>query len=73
MIHLDKWPVNIEKPEYLISPTNDGLGTEMNEKGLNIFKDTKGMIIDYHPSYDGHIYISEKIMEYVNKNLINDE
>lgn len=69
LIHLDKWPDNIEKPEYLISSTNDGLGSEISKKGLNIFKDTKGIINDYHPSYDGHTYIAEKIIEYLNKKI----
>ena len=71
MIHLDKWPYNTEKPEYLISSSNDGLGNEIYKKGLSIFKDTKGMIPDYHPSYSGHAYIAEKIIEYVIKKQIN--
>ena len=67
MIHQDIWPYNIEKPHYLISSCNDGFGNDINQKGLNIFKDTKGMINDYHPSYGGHLYIAEEIIEYLVK------
>lgn len=70
MIHLDRWPLNTEKPEYLISSSNDGLGNEINQKGLSIFKDTKGIIPDYHPSYSGHVYIAEEIIKYFKKNDI---
>jgi hypothetical protein len=70
MIHLDRWSLNTEKPEYLISASDDGLGNEIKNKGLSIFKDTNGMINDYHPSYSGHEYIAEEIIKYLKKNNI---
>ena len=70
MMHLDRWPLNTEKPEYLISTSDDGLGNEIKNKGLSIFKDTNGMINDYHPSYSGHEYIAEGIIKYLEKNNI---
>jgi lysophospholipase L1-like esterase len=70
MIHLDRWSLNTEKPEYLISASDNGLGNEIKNKGLSIFKDTNGMINDYHPSYSGHEYIAEEIIKYLKKNNI---
>jgi hypothetical protein len=69
MIHEDYWPDIYEKPKNLISTSDDGLLQEIIRNEETILHDTNGQIIDYHPSYKGHMTIGENILKKINENI----
>lgn len=68
----DIWPSHIPKPKNLIDIETQGLLHYIIENKQTIIYDTGGKIIDYHPSYDGHMKIGRKITKHIeNINLYN--
>lgn len=68
LIHEDYWPTMYEKPKYLISTSEDGILQKIIRDRHTIMDDTNYTIIDYHPSYDGHLSIAESILKHINEN-----
>ncbi len=68
MIHEDFWPTTCEKPKNLISTSEDGILHKIIRDKHTIMHDTNKIIMDYHPSYDGHIAIGEDILKHINEN-----
>jgi hypothetical protein len=72
IINEDIWPSHIPKPKNLIDIETQGLLHYIIENKQTIIYDTGGKIIDYHPSYNGHIKIGHKITKHIeNINLYN--
>ena len=68
MIHEDYWPSIYQQPKNLISTSEDGILQKIIMDKQTIMFDTNGELIDYHPSYDGHIAIGESILNHINEN-----
>lgn len=68
LIHEDYWPAMYEKPKNLISTSEDGILQKVIRDKHTIMHDTNSVIIDYHPSYDGHLSIAESILKHINEN-----
>jgi len=72
IINEDIWPSHIPKPKNLIDIETQGLLNYIVENKKTIIYDTGGKINDFHPSYDGHIEIGNKITKHIeNTNLYN--
>jgi hypothetical protein len=74
IINEDIWPTFLIKPSNLIEIHSNGMYGYVIENKKTIFSDTKGLIDDSHPSYDGHIGISDEIIKFIenaNTNLHN--
>ena len=74
IINEDIWPTFLIKPSNLIEIHSNGMYGYVIENKKTIFSDTKGLINDTHPSYDGHIGISDAIIKFIenaNTNLHN--
>ena len=72
IINEDIWPSHIPKPKNLIDIETQGLLHYIIENKKTIIYDTGGKINDFHPSYDGHIEIGDKITKHIeNTNLYN--
>lgn len=74
IINEDIWPTFLVKPSNLIEIHNNGMYGYVIENKKTIFSDTKGLIDDSHPSYDGHIGIADVIIKFIenaNTNLYN--
>jgi hypothetical protein len=69
VIHEDYWPKIYKKPNYVITTSDDGLLQQIIRDGQTILQDTNGKIVDYHPSYKGHITIGENILKKINENI----
>ena len=68
ILHEDYWPQPQEKMSNLITIGENGLLEYIIDKKYTIMHDTKGAIIDFHPSYDGHVAIGENILKHINEN-----
>jgi hypothetical protein len=68
LLHEDYWPEMYEKPKYLISTSDEGWSKKVLKDKHTILHDTNGKIVDYHPSYDGHMSIAESILKFINEN-----
>jgi len=68
LIHEDYWPDMYEKPKYLISTSDEGWSKKVLKDKHTILHDTNGKIVDYHPSYDGHMSIAQSILKFINEN-----
>ncbi len=71
IINEDTWPMYLDKPSNLIEMHPIGITGYVGENKKTIFYDTKGMIDDSHPSYDGHIDIANFIINYIKNENIN--
>ena len=68
IIHEDYWPSMYEEPKNLISNDKEGILQKMIKDKKTIKHDSNGVIIDWHPSYDGHISIGNDIIKFINEN-----
>ena len=68
IIHEDYWPSMYDQPKNLISISEDGILQKIIRDKHTIMHDTNSVIIDYHPSYDGHLSIAESIIKHINEN-----
>ncbi len=72
ILNEDSWSQYVNKPKNVISIDDIGLLEYIVKNKLTILHDTNGEIEDYHPSYDGHKIIAEKIIKQIeNINLHN--
>ena len=74
IINEDIWPTFLVKPSNLIEMDSKGMTGYVSKNRKTIFHDTKGLINDSHPSYDGHIDIADVIVKFIenaNTNLHN--
>jgi len=74
IINEDIWPTYLVKPSNLIEMDSKGMSGYVKKNRKTIFYDTKGLIDDSHPSYDGHIGIADVIIKFIeneNTNLHN--
>ena len=71
IINEDIWPTFLVKPSNLIEIHNNGMYGYVIENKKTIFSDTKGLIDDSHPSYDGHIGIADVIIKFIENANIN--
>lgn len=68
MIHEDYWPNMYKQPKNLISTSEEGWSRKVLKDKHTILHDTNGGIVDYHPSYDGHMSMAESILNFINEN-----
>ena len=68
IIHEDYWPSMYEQPKNLITTSEDGILQKIIRDKHTIMHDTNSLIVDYHPSYDGHLAIAESILKHINEN-----
>ena len=68
IIHEDYWPNMYDQPKNLISTSEDGILQKIIRDKHTIMHDTNSVIVDYHPSYDGHLSIAESIIKHINEN-----
>jgi hypothetical protein len=71
ILNEDCWPEFLDKPSNLIEMHSNGMTGYVNENKKTIFYDTKGLIDDSHPSYDGHIDISKFVTNHIENENIN--
>lgn len=71
IINEDIWPPFLDKPSNLIEMHLNGMTGYVNQNRKTIFYDTKGLIDDSHPSYDGHLDIANIIIEFIKNENIN--
>lgn len=69
ILHEDYWPKCYEKPKNLISDGDCGISYKIRKDKHTIMHDTNGKIVDYHPSYRGHVEISNNILKHINENI----
>ena len=71
IINEDIWPEDVPKPNNLIELHPNGIFAYVVETNQTIYSDTSGKITDWHPSYDGHISISNFILNFIQNENIN--
>lgn len=72
IINEDIWPIHIPKPKNLIDVDSRGLLQYIVETKKTIIYDTGGKINDFHPSYDGHMEIGNKITKHIENTTLHN-
>jgi hypothetical protein len=65
IINEDIWPIYIPKPDNLIEMHDNGMFGYIVSNKKSIYSDTNGAILDWHPSYDGHVDIANFILKFI--------
>jgi hypothetical protein len=69
IINEAKWPEYLDKPNNLIEMDLDGMYEYMIKSKKTIYHETAGKIDDMHPSYSGHIDISNYIINFIRNEI----
>lgn len=69
IINEAKWPQHLDKPNNLIEMDSNGMTGYMIKSKKTIYHETTGKIDDTHPSYSGHIDISNYIINFIQNEI----